>query len=93
MYRRPRPARTETTRRLIRRGDLDQLRRLLAYVRPYRWHLGVATVGVVFASALGLVFPAVMGDLVDSALGTGQDDASSLDRIALFLVGIFFLQA
>jgi subfamily B ATP-binding cassette protein MsbA len=93
MYRRPRPAHDDASRRRIRRGDLDQLRRLFGYVGPYRWYLAVATVGVIFASALGLVFPAIMGDLVDSALGTERGDTSSLDRIALFLVGIFLLQA
>ncbi len=66
---------------------------MFSYVRPYRWYLTVATVGVIVASALGLVFPRVMGSLVDSALDTGTGDTRDLDRIALLLVVIFLLQA
>jgi subfamily B ATP-binding cassette protein MsbA len=44
------------------------------------------------ASALGLVFPLIMGGLVDTAIG---EDAStdSLDRLALLLLGVFLAQA
>ena len=44
------------------------------------------------ASALGLVFPLIMGGLVDTAIG---DDATtdSLDRLALLLLGVFLAQA
>jgi subfamily B ATP-binding cassette protein MsbA len=48
--------------------------------------------GVTVASALGLVFPLIMGDLVDTA--TGSDSSTeSLDRTALLLLGVFFAQA
>jgi subfamily B ATP-binding cassette protein MsbA len=75
------------------KADLGQLRRLFAYVRPYGRHLAVATVGVVIASALGLVFPRIMGTLVDTALDRVEGDTGSLDRIALLLVGVFLAQA
>jgi subfamily B ATP-binding cassette protein MsbA len=51
----------------------------------------VATVGVVVSAGLGLVFPQIMGTLVDTALtdtGTG-----TLDSIALLLLGVFIVQA
>ncbi len=53
-----------------------------------------ATIAVVFASGLGLVFPRIMGDLVDSALGEIEGaDTSELDRFAVILVAVFLLQA
>jgi subfamily B ATP-binding cassette protein MsbA len=51
----------------------------------------VATIGVVVSAGLGLVFPQIMGTLVDTALtdtGTG-----TLDSIALLLLGVFIVQA
>ncbi len=71
----------------------NQLWRLLALVRPYRWQLVVALVAVVVASGLGLVFPSVVGQLVDSAFGDASGGAGTLNRIALFLFGIFAVQA
>ncbi len=71
----------------------NQLLRLLAFVKPYTWQLVVALVAVVIASGLGLVFPAVVGDLVDTAFGTVGGNTSTLDRIALILFGVFLVQA
>jgi subfamily B ATP-binding cassette protein MsbA len=93
MYRRTRSAPSTESRRRVRGRDLTQLRRLFEFVRPYRSYLGIAVVGVIFASGLGLVFPRVLGDLVDSALDTATGDTSALDQIALALVIIFFFQA
>ncbi len=80
-----------TSRRVTRR-DLPQLRRLFAFVKPYRKHLSLAMIGVVVASALGLVFPRIMGSLVDTAL-EATSNTSTLDRLALILIGVFLLQA
>ena len=93
MYRRPRPQRADERPPRLQRGDVDQLRRLFALVKPYRRYLGIATVGVIVASALGLVFPRVMGSLVDESLSAATSDTGSLDRIAFFLVVIFLFQA
>ena len=71
----------------------NQLWRLLTLVRPYRWQLVVALIAVVIASGLGLVFPSVIGQLVDSAFGDASGGAGTLNRIALFLFGIFAVQA
>jgi len=75
------------------RSDLPQLRRLFGFVRPYRRHLAVAVVGVLVASGLGLVFPRIMGNLVDTVVTRGQGGDGALDRTALFLVGVFLAQA
>jgi len=77
------------------RADLNQLRRLFGFVAPYKVHLAVAIVGVVFAAALGLVFPLIMGELVnqmvDESAATGS--TASLDRLALALLLVFLFQA
>lgn len=77
----------------IDREDIRQLRRLLTFIRPYRRHFTIAMVGVLVSSALGLVFPRIMGSLVDSALVPAvENNASRLDSIALLLLGVFFTQ-
>lgn len=76
------------------REQLSQIRRLFVFARPYRGRILAATVAVTFASGLGLVFPRIMGELVDSALSNVEGaDTGTLDRFALILVGVFLLQA
>ncbi len=91
--RRP-PIQTTEKQPRLNRDQMTQIRRLFVFARPYRAKILWATLAVVFSSALGLVFPRIMGDLVDSALGKidGANNAS-LDRYALILVGVFLLQA
>ena len=76
----------------IDRAAIGQLRRLAPFVRPYRRYLLIALVGVVLASALGLVYPQVLGNLVDTALSP-DSDSSNLDLIALGLLAVFAFQA
>jgi subfamily B ATP-binding cassette protein MsbA len=74
------------------RGQIGQLTELFGFLRPYRWWLAIAVFGVTVASALGLVFPLIMGGLVDTAIGD-ETTAESLDRLALVLLGVFLAQA
>ncbi len=75
-------------------GDLDlaQLRRLLAFTRPYRVRLVVGIVAVGISSAFGLAFPLLIRDLFNTAFG-GTGGGAGLTRIALTLTGLFVLQA
>jgi subfamily B ATP-binding cassette protein MsbA len=76
------------------KAQLSQIRRLFVFARPYRSRILLATVAVVFSSGLGLIFPKIMGNLVDSALGQLENaSTSTLNRYALILVGVFLLQA
>ena len=85
---------SEEERPRLSREHLSQVRRLFVFARPYRSRIIAATVAVAFASGLGLVFPRVMGDLVDSALGeVGNADTGRLDRFAVILVLVFLAQA
>jgi subfamily B ATP-binding cassette protein MsbA len=64
------------------------------YARPYKTRLIFGTVAVMVASLLGLVFPALMGNLVDTALaGPEAGDTSRLDMFAVALLVIFAVQA
>ena len=75
-------------------SELRRLRRLGAFMRPYRGRPALAVGAVVIASAMGLVFPLVIGNLVDSALlENATGDASTLNRIALILLAVFAVQA
>jgi subfamily B ATP-binding cassette protein MsbA len=77
---------------MSRHDQVRQLTKLFGLLRPYRAWLAVAIVGVVIGAALGLVFPRIMGGLVDTAIGeTGT--TSALDRIALLLFVVFLVQA
>ncbi len=67
------------------------LGRLLPRVAPYRARLLTAFVCLVIAAAAGLVFPLVIGYLLDAAFEL--KDRGALDRIALALLGIFAVQA
>jgi len=60
-------------------------------IRPYRWQLAIATIGLVLSAAIGLAFPQVVRHLLDAAFV--QHDRAMLDRIALMLVGLFSIQA
>jgi subfamily B ATP-binding cassette protein MsbA len=81
------------TRRIPSRGELLRLRRLFAFVRPYRKTFVIAMVGVLGSTGLGLVFPAIMGTLVDTALKNNEAAGSSrLNQIALLLLAVFVVQ-
>jgi subfamily B ATP-binding cassette protein MsbA len=91
--RRP-PNNSEERRPRLGRDQLSQIRRLFVFARPYRGRIIAATIAVAFASGLGLVFPRIMGNLVDSALGeVGTAETGDLNRFALILVVVFLLQA
>lgn len=66
-------------------------RRLLAYLRPYRVRMALAIGALAIASLLGLSFPLVIVQLLDSVLQ--QQNQGQLNLLTLALVGIFFLQA
>jgi subfamily B ATP-binding cassette protein MsbA len=66
------------------------LRRLLAYARPYVPHLIVALFALVITTSIELAFPYVIKTLLDSVLTQG--DLNLLNQIALTLVAIFVLR-
>lgn len=89
MYSLPRPQR-ENARPPSRR-DLGQLRRLLAYTRPYRWGLVVAGVASLISTAFNLLFPQVVGRLINASFL--EANLARLDSLLLVLLGVFAGQA
>jgi ATP-binding cassette, subfamily B, bacterial MsbA len=78
----------------LRAADLKQLSQLASYLRPYKLRLAAAIAAVAVASAMGLVFPLVVGRLVDTALAdSAAGDVGALNGIALLLLGVFAIQA
>jgi len=75
------------------REQVGQLRHMFRFAQPYKWRLGIGTVAVLVSSALGLVFPALMGLLVDAAVdGVDAGDTSQLNRFAVLLLVVFAIQ-
>ena len=88
----PRPAAPAS--RDPRQRDPRQLRRLLAYARPYRLPFVLGVLATLISSGLGLVFPRLFGTLIDASfLKVGSTDTGPLDRTVLSLLGIFALSA
>ncbi|PTL76486.1 ABC transporter ATP-binding protein [Vitiosangium sp. GDMCC 1.1324] len=62
----------------------------MSLARPQTRRLIAGTVFLLIASALGLVYPKVIGDIIDQALKAG--DRSRIDAIALSMVAVFLVQ-
>lgn len=71
------------------------LKRLYSLAWPERGPLLLATVFLIVSSAGSLAFPSAAGGLLDGALNvkTGVVDVARVDRLAITLVGIFFITA
>ena len=68
-----------------------QWRRLLTYLGNYKLRLLLAAIGLVFASALSLVFPAVIQRVIDSVFTDA--DLALLDGITLALLAVFLFRS
>ena len=68
-----------------------QWRRLLSYLRAYKLRLLLAAIGLILASALSLVFPAVIQRVIDSVFIDA--DTALLDAITLALLAVFVLRS
>ncbi len=71
--------------------SVSETRRLLSYLKPYTWQLTVATTALLLGSAIGLVFPLVIQNLVNTVLADGT--SQQLNQITLALIGIFLIRA
>ncbi len=75
---------------------MAQLRRLFAYVRPYRGRLVTGMVAVTVASLVGLLFPLLIRNLLNTAFAPGAnagDARALLDRTALSIGVLVAVQA
>lgn len=69
---------------------MNEFRRFLSYVRPYRWQMVMAGVFLVIVSGLRLVLPWAIQRLVDVVFERG--DTAFLNQLALFLLGLIVVQ-
>jgi ATP-binding cassette, subfamily B, bacterial MsbA len=65
--------------------------RMMGYMRPYTARIIVAIVATIVSSALSLVFPAVIGSVLDSVFQ--QNNAELLNQITLGLLFVFFVRS
>jgi len=68
-----------------------QWRRMIGYLAPYKVRLAFAFVALIFSAGLSLVFPSVIGQVVDSVLTAGNYEL--LNQITLALIGVFLLRS
>ncbi len=62
------------------------LRRVMAYARPYWWHIAALLGAILLTTVLGLITPLILRDLIDHTLPNG--DTGRLNLLALALVCI-----
>ncbi len=68
-----------------------QWRRMIGYLGPYRARLSLALFATLISAGLGLVFPAVIQQVVDSVLE--QQNEQLLNQVTLFLIAVFTLRS
>lgn len=68
-----------------------QWRRLLGYLLAHKLRLLLSLIGLIFASALSLVFPAVIQQVIDSVFSDA--DIALLDAITLALLLVFVFRS
>ena len=83
----------------LNKATLRKFLRLFRYLRQHAWIFAIGMVLLLITSGLSMVFPALMGSLVDATKGAPPKEAADLfdlnniDSVALLLIGVFALQA
>jgi len=70
--------------------SLKKASRLFVYLKPYKLEFCLGILFLLLATAASLIFPALMGQLVDSA---SENMIRNINEIALWLLALFALQA
>ncbi|HEY9078095.1 MAG TPA: ABC transporter ATP-binding protein [Anaerolineaceae bacterium] len=65
------------------------LQRLLPYLKPFKWQIGLVFAFVVIYTLLGLLGPYLMGLAIDQFIS--NKDLAGLGRLALFMLATYFL--
>ncbi len=83
----------------LNKATLRKFFRLFSYLRKHAAIFALGMVLLLITSGLSMIFPALMGSLVDATKGAPPDDVEDLfnlnniDSVALLLLGVFALQA
>lgn len=81
----------ETLKRKITLPGLKKLFKLYRYIKPYRWTYALGLLFLLGSSAASLVFPKLLGELVD--YGNKGQLTQEINRIALILIGVLIAQS
>ncbi|GAB1405350.1 ABC transporter transmembrane domain-containing protein [Lentimicrobium sp.] len=81
----------EALKRKITLPGLKKLFKLYHYIRPYRWTYALGLLFLLGSSAASLVFPKLLGELVD--YGNKGQLAQEINRIALILIAVLIAQS
>jgi subfamily B ATP-binding cassette protein MsbA len=68
-----------------------RLSRLLSFARPYWWQLGSVMVAAALGSSITLLYPALIGKVIDSVIT--KHDPGALQSIIFLLIGLMAVQA
>ncbi len=82
----------EGEKKPITAGSLKKLLGIFRFVIPYRTNFIIGLVALVFTSATVLTFPYLAGKLLDVASGKGGFVLTTINQIALALMGILVAQ-
>ena len=83
----------------LNKATLHKFFRLFRYLREHAGTFAIGMVLLLITSGLSMVFPALMGKLVDATKGASPNDVADLfdldniDSVALLLICVFALQA
>ncbi|GAB2689662.1 ABC transporter transmembrane domain-containing protein [Mucilaginibacter koreensis] len=88
-------AEKELPKAKINKQSLQNISRLLSYVKPYRNKFIAGMVFLFLSSLVGLAFPAFLGALIDAAQGKHKYAflPVTLNGIGLLAFGVLFIQA
>ncbi len=70
--------------------SLEPLRRLLPFLRPYRWRIGFALLALMCSSAATLILPAVLRQVMDHGFNAADAGRLKLYFIPFLLVAAIF---
>lgn len=73
----------------INASNLKRSLRLFKYIGPHKWKLILGLIFLSFTGLTALLFPKLMGDLIETADFTSDD----INRMGLILLGLFTAQA
>jgi ABC-type multidrug transport system fused ATPase/permease subunit len=80
----------EVPKKKITRQGLKRLLRLFRFIRPQRWTFAAGLLFLVLSSLTVLIFPMLLGDLLDSA---SMGSMERINELGLILLGLFLVSA
>ncbi len=80
----------DTPKKKITGEGLKKLLRLFSFIKPQRWNFILGLVFLVLSSITTLIFPMLLGNLLDSASAGSMD---KINRLGLMLLGLFLVSA